>query len=82
MLCFSWQLAKNAETHQAETVRVMKENVLLIKEINDLRAELAHSKTSTKVLEVVIEPNEVFVCVCVCVGGADVCIDRTVSDAI
>lgn len=30
----------------------MKENVLLIKEINELRAELALSKGSTRALEV------------------------------
>ena len=49
---FAHQLAKNAESHQAETVRVMKENVSLIKEINELRAELAAAKSTSKALEV------------------------------
>ena len=47
----STQLARADEVHQAETVKIMKENVSLIKEINDLRTELATAKQYGQRLE-------------------------------
>lgn len=45
------KLAKDTEIHQADNVRVMQENVTLIKEINDLRRELKIARTQVHDLE-------------------------------
>lgn len=45
------QLGKGEQLHQAESQKIMKENVALIKEINLLRKELSNSKDSVRVLE-------------------------------
>jgi chromosome segregation ATPase len=39
------KLSKDTEIHRADNVRIMQENVTLIKEINDLRRELKISRT-------------------------------------
>ncbi|XP_053325091.1 cilia- and flagella-associated protein 57 [Spea bombifrons] len=45
------KLAKDSEIHRADTVRVMQENVTLIKEINELRRELKVSRNKVHDLE-------------------------------
>lgn len=45
------KLAKDTEIHRADNVRVMQENVTLIKEINDLRRELKVARTQVHDLE-------------------------------
>lgn len=52
------KLAKNEESHQAETMRVMRENVMLIKEINDLRVELSDSKSINRGLESTVRSTQ------------------------
>ncbi|XP_064626846.1 cilia- and flagella-associated protein 57-like [Lineus longissimus] len=45
------KLVKDTEIHRADNVRIMQENVSLIKEINDLRRELKISRTGVHDLE-------------------------------
>lgn len=45
------KLAKDSEIHRADNVRIMQENVTLIKEINDLRRELKIARTQVHDLE-------------------------------
>lgn len=45
------KLAKDSEIHRADNVRIMQENVSLIKEINDLRKELKIARTQIHDLE-------------------------------
>ncbi|KAM4640524.1 cilia- and flagella-associated protein 57 [Discoglossus pictus] len=45
------KLAKDTELHRVDNVRVMQENVTLIKEINELRKELKVSRTKVHDLE-------------------------------
>ncbi len=45
------KLAKDTEIHRADNVRIMQENVSLIKEINDLRRELKIARTQVHDLE-------------------------------
>ncbi|KXJ18311.1 cilia- and flagella-associated protein 57 [Exaiptasia diaphana] len=45
------KLTKDSEIHRADNVRIMQENVTLIKEINDLRRELKISRTTVHDLE-------------------------------
>ncbi|KAM4721643.1 cilia- and flagella-associated protein 57 [Rhinophrynus dorsalis] len=45
------KLVKDTEIHRAENVRMMQENVTLIKEINELRRELKVSRTKVHDLE-------------------------------
>ncbi|XP_075472167.1 cilia- and flagella-associated protein 57 isoform X2 [Ascaphus truei] len=45
------KLLKDTEIHRADNVRVMQENVTLIKEINELRRELKVSRTKVHELE-------------------------------
>ncbi|XP_013398082.1 cilia- and flagella-associated protein 57 [Lingula anatina] len=45
------KLAKDTEIHRADNVRIMQENVSLIKEINDLRKELKIARTQVHDLE-------------------------------
>lgn len=52
------KLAKNEESHQADLTRVMKENVALIEELNNLRKELSGSQTMTKTLENTIRSTQ------------------------
>ncbi|XP_071118876.1 cilia- and flagella-associated protein 57-like [Haliotis cracherodii] len=48
------KLEKDSEIHKADNVRIMQENVSLIKEINDLRRELKIARTSIHDLEAVL----------------------------
>uniref|UniRef100_A0A8C5QD76 Cilia and flagella associated protein 57 n=1 Tax=Leptobrachium leishanense TaxID=445787 RepID=A0A8C5QD76_9ANUR len=48
------KLVKDTEIHRADNVRVMQENVTLIKEINDLRRELKMSRSKVHDLEEVL----------------------------
>ncbi|XP_041357286.1 cilia- and flagella-associated protein 57-like [Gigantopelta aegis] len=48
------KLEKDSEIHKADNVRIMQENVSLIKEINDLRRELKLARTSIHDLEAVL----------------------------
>lgn len=48
------KLVKDTEIHRADNVRVMQENVTLIKEINELRRELKVSRTKVHDLEVAL----------------------------
>ncbi|KAG9471587.1 hypothetical protein GDO78_014121 [Eleutherodactylus coqui] len=48
------KLLKDSEIHRADNVRVMQENVTLIKEINELRRELKVSRTKVHDLEVAL----------------------------
>merc|ERR1711893_53755 len=45
------KLSKDTEIHRADNVRIMQENVSLIKEINDLRRELKIARTQVHDLE-------------------------------
>ncbi|XP_033738759.1 cilia- and flagella-associated protein 57-like [Pecten maximus] len=45
------KLSKDSEIHRADNVRIMQENVSLIKEINDLRRELKIARTQIHDLE-------------------------------
>ncbi|XP_064605218.1 cilia- and flagella-associated protein 57-like [Liolophura sinensis] len=45
------KLTKDSEIHRADNVRIMQENVSLIKEINDLRRELKMARTQIHDLE-------------------------------
>lgn len=45
------KLVKDTEIHRADNVRIMQENVTLIKEINDLRKELKIARSSVHDLE-------------------------------
>jgi WD40 repeat protein len=45
------KLVKDSEIHRSDNVRIMQENVSLIKEINDLRRELKQSRTQVHDLE-------------------------------
>ncbi|XP_052776281.1 cilia- and flagella-associated protein 57-like isoform X2 [Mya arenaria] len=51
------KLAKDSEIHRADNVRIMQENVSLIKEINDLRKELKIARTQIHDLEAAIKQN-------------------------
>ncbi|KAH3831997.1 cilia- and flagella-associated protein 57-like [Dreissena polymorpha] len=51
------KLAKDSEIHRADNVRIMQENVSLIKEINDLRRELKIARTQIHDLEAAIKQN-------------------------
>ncbi len=51
-------MAKNEESHQADLTRVMKENVALIEELNNLRKELSGAQTMTKTLESTIRSTQ------------------------
>ncbi|XP_069795130.1 cilia- and flagella-associated protein 57 isoform X1 [Narcine bancroftii] len=48
------KLLKDAEIHRADNVRIMQENVALIKEINDLRQELKIARIKVHDLEVTL----------------------------
>ncbi|XP_029474302.1 cilia- and flagella-associated protein 57 isoform X2 [Rhinatrema bivittatum] len=52
------KLRKDSEIHRADNVRVMQENVSLIKEINDLRRELKVSRTHAHDLECILGLKE------------------------
>nr|XP_033772064.1 cilia- and flagella-associated protein 57 isoform X1 [Geotrypetes seraphini]XP_033772065.1 cilia- and flagella-associated protein 57 isoform X1 [Geotrypetes seraphini] len=52
------KLRKDSEIHRADNVRVMQENVSLIKEINDLRKELKICRTHAHDLESILELNK------------------------
>ncbi|OCT84882.1 cilia- and flagella-associated protein 57 [Xenopus laevis] len=52
------KLAKDTEIHRTDNVRVMQENVTLIKEINDLRRELKISRTKVHDLEAILGLNK------------------------
>jgi chromosome segregation ATPase len=45
------KLNKDAEMHKADNIRIMQENVTLIKEVNDLRKELKNSRSRAQDLE-------------------------------
>ena len=45
------KLSKDAEMHKADNIRIMQENVTLIKEVNDLRKELKNSRSRGQDLE-------------------------------
>lgn len=49
------KLAKDSEIHRADNVRIMQENVSLIKEINDLRKELKIARTQIHDLEAAVK---------------------------
>eukprot|EP00731_Ephydatia_muelleri_P018745 Em0011g785a len=49
------KLAKDTEIHRADYIRVMQDNVALLKEINDLRVELKKSRTQAHDLEAAIK---------------------------
>lgn len=49
------KLAKDTEIHRKDNIRVMQENVGLLKEINDLRAELKKSRSMAHDLEAVLK---------------------------
>jgi len=49
------KLAKDSEIHRADNVRIMQENVSLIKEINDLRKELKIARTMIHDLEAAVK---------------------------
>merc|ERR1712179_626082 len=49
------KLAKDSEIHRADNVRIMQENVSLIKEINDLRKELKIARTMIHDLEATVK---------------------------
>lgn len=51
------KLAKDTEIHRADNVRIMQENVMLIKEINDLRRELKIARVQVHDLEAAIGTN-------------------------
>ncbi|XP_076813301.1 cilia- and flagella-associated protein 57-like [Clavelina lepadiformis] len=51
------KLAKDTEIHRADNVRIMQENVSLIKEINDLRRELKLTRTQVHDLEASLGTN-------------------------
>ncbi|XP_032884753.1 cilia- and flagella-associated protein 57 [Amblyraja radiata] len=48
------KLVKDAEIHRADNVRIMQENVVLIKEINDLRQDLKIARIKVHDLEVTL----------------------------
>lgn len=48
------KLTKDTEIHRADNIRVMQENVTLLKEINDLRKELKGSRTQIHDLEALL----------------------------
>ncbi|KAM5149014.1 cilia- and flagella-associated protein 57 [Mantella aurantiaca] len=48
------KLVKDTEIHRVDNVRIMQENVTLIKEINELRRELKVSRTKVHELEVAL----------------------------
>ncbi|XP_022105499.1 cilia- and flagella-associated protein 57-like [Acanthaster planci] len=52
------KLAKDTEIHRADNVRIMQENVSLIKEINDLRRELKIARTQVHDLEAALGINK------------------------
>lgn len=45
------KLKKDAEIHKTDNIRIMQENVTLIKEVNDLRRELKNSRSRGQDLE-------------------------------
>lgn len=45
------KLNKNSENHKVDNIRIMQENVTLIKEVNDLRKELKNSRSRCLDLE-------------------------------
>merc|ERR1719494_598157 len=49
------KLSKDSEIHRADNVRIMQENVSLIKEINDLRRELKIARTQVHDLEAALQ---------------------------
>ncbi|XP_071953862.1 cilia- and flagella-associated protein 57-like isoform X1 [Antedon mediterranea] len=51
------KLTKDTEIHRADNVRIMQENVSLIKEINDLRRELKIARTQVHDLEAALGIN-------------------------
>lgn len=52
------KLTKDTEIHRADNVRIMQENVSLIKEINDLRRELKIARTQVHDLEAALGINK------------------------
>ncbi|MBN3302205.1 CFA57 protein, partial [Amia calva] len=52
------KLAKDSEIHRADNVKIMQENVSLIKEINDLRRELKLVRTQVHDYEVMNRKNQ------------------------
>jgi len=53
------KLTKDTEIHRADNVRIMQENVTLIKEINDLRRELKITRSKLHDLETSMGTNRV-----------------------
>lgn len=49
------KLLKDTEIHRADNVRIMQENVTLIREINDLRRELKIARTHVHDVEVALK---------------------------
>lgn len=45
------KLSKDSEIHKTDNIRIMQENVTLIKEVNDLRRELKVSRSRNQDLE-------------------------------
>jgi DNA repair exonuclease SbcCD ATPase subunit len=52
------KLLKDTEIHRADNVRIMQENVTLIREINDLRRELKIARTQVHDLEVTLKVSQ------------------------
>ncbi|XP_018422114.1 PREDICTED: cilia- and flagella-associated protein 57 isoform X1 [Nanorana parkeri] len=52
------KLVKDTEIHRVDNVRIMQENVTLIKEINELRRELKVSRTKVHDLEVALRLDQ------------------------
>jgi chromosome segregation ATPase len=46
-----YKLSKDSEIHKSDNIRIMQENVMLIKEVNDLRKELKVSRSKNQDLE-------------------------------
>jgi hypothetical protein len=46
-----YKLSKDSEIHKADNIRIMQENVTLIKEVNDLRRELKVCRSRIQDLE-------------------------------
>jgi hypothetical protein len=45
------KLNKDSELHKTDNIRIMQENVTLIKEVNDLRKELKNARSRVQDLE-------------------------------
>ncbi len=52
------KLARSDEQHAADSRRIVQENVVLLREINDLRRELADAKTSNSSLEATLKSSK------------------------